>query len=227
MPWNKRSKPTAAKGLKGKSLEIFLAAANAALTEYEGDESRAIATGLAAAKRHEEDVMKSVSIEFDADKLTQEGKAGFLHDFISLVDAWFGAESEYAHESGVMKALNEEQRRALFVVLEPQEVNSTTDLHGDTYTAEEVEKACISFNTHCMKANIFHRVETENAKIEQSFISPAEFTLEDGRVIKQGTWLQWWSFPRDEVGEQLWSLVKSGEINGVSIGATAFIEDLE
>lgn len=172
---------------------------------------------------------KAVSIEFDADKLTQEGKAGFLHDFISLIETWFSAEDhEPMYEGSVMKAVNEEQRRALFVVLEPQGDKETSDLHGDTYTEEEVEKACISFNMHCMKANLFHRVETENAKVEQSFISPAEFTLEDGRTVKKGTWLQWWSFPKDnDLSEQLWQLVKSGDINGVSIQAVAKVEDLE
>ena len=81
----------------------------------------------------------------------------------------------------VNKSVDVEQRRALFVVLEPDVV----DAHGDTYSAEEVEKACINFNTHCNKANLFHRVQTEDVKIEQSFINPSTFTLEDGREIKR------------------------------------------
>ena len=123
----------------------------------------------------------------------------------------------------VTKSLDEEQRMAMFVVLSPDEV----DLHGDTYSAEEVEKACNNFNTACMKANLFHKVETEEAKIVQSFINPANFTTDDGREIKKGTWLQWMYFPETEVGEQIWKSVKAGDINGVSIGAMAMVENLD
>lgn len=122
----------------------------------------------------------------------------------------------------VTKSLDEEQRMALFVVLSPDEV----DLHGDTYSAEEVEKACNNFNTTSMKANLFHKVETEEAKIVQSFINPASFTTDDGREIKRGAWLQWWSFPETEVGEEIWKAVKAGDITGISIGARATVETL-
>jgi hypothetical protein len=141
-----------------------------------------------------------------------------------LLEKFFGgSKAEVEPVVEVTKALDEEQRRALFVVLEPD----VFDLHGDTYSAEDVEKACISFNTHCMKANLFHQVETEKAKIEQSFISPADFNLDDGRTIKKGTWLQWWHFPEgDEVSEELWQGVKEEEIVGVSVGCRATVEDL-
>jgi hypothetical protein len=59
MPWSKNDVPAAAKNLKGKALEIFVAAANAALKEYDGDEGRAIATGLAAAKKEKEKIKKA------------------------------------------------------------------------------------------------------------------------------------------------------------------------
>jgi hypothetical protein len=123
----------------------------------------------------------------------------------------------------VTKALDEEDRKALFVVLAPDVV----DLHGDTYTAVEVEKACDNYNAHCNVAYLFHQVETEEATAIQSFISPADFTLDNGVQITKGTWLQWWHFPETEVGEALWQGVKSGDINGVSIGAMANVEELE
>lgn len=122
----------------------------------------------------------------------------------------------------VTKSLNEEKRMALFVVLEPD----TVDLHGDTYTDVEVEKACNNFNTHCNTANLFHQVETEEATIVQSFTSLSTFTLDNGIEVKKGTWLQWWHFPETEVGNTLWDGVLVGDINGVSIGAMATVEDL-
>ncbi|MBG23667.1 MAG: hypothetical protein CMF22_10115 [Idiomarinaceae bacterium] len=149
----------------------------------------------------------------------------FTQSIIELVEKHFGGPS--SQETEVTKAVDTEQRMAMFVVLEPQDGDSTTDAHGDTYTADEIEKACISFNQHSMKANLFHKVETENAKIVQSFISPSDFKTEDGRHIKKGTWLQWWHFPEgDEASDKLWEMVKSGEINGVSIGCRGQVEDL-
>lgn len=151
-------------------------------------------------------------------------KQVILNKFMAFLDSAIGDVSGEDSSVEVTKALDKEQRRALFVVLEPDVV----DLQGDTYTAEEVEKACTNFNTHCMKANLFHRVETEDAVIEQSFITPASFQTDDGREIKKGTWLQWMHFPEgNEVSDSIWECVKSGEINGVSIGARASVEILD
>lgn len=143
---------------------------------------------------------------------------------LELIEKHFGGSQESPEvQVEVTKCLDEEDRKALFVVLEPDVI----DLHGDVYDATEVEKACDNFNSHCNTANLFHQVETEEASIVQSFISPATFTTDSGVEIKKGTWLQWWHFPRTETGEALWQGVKSGDINGISIGARATAEDLE
>jgi len=152
--------------------------------------------------------------------MLDQGKVEKLYD---LLEKFFGGSNEQTEvKPEVTKAVDVEQRRALFVVLEPE----TIDLHGDIYSAEEIEKACVNFNIHCSKANLFHQNEIETAKIEQSFISPTDFTLEDGREIKKGTWLQWWYFPDTPESEVLWKGVKSGDINGVSIGCRATVEEL-
>jgi len=156
--------------------------------------------------------------------MTKSVKKSLIEGFAALLDKAFGdIGNDNKSVVEVNKSVDVEQRRALFVVLEPDVV----DAHGDTYSAEEVEKACINFNTHCNKANLFHRVQTEDVKIEQSFINPSTFTLEDGREIKKGTWMQWMHFPEDNPNsELLWKMVKDGEIQGVSIGATAKVEEL-
>lgn len=129
-------------------------------------------------------------------------------------------------EQEVIKSVEQEERKALFVTLEPD----VFDLHGDTYSAKEVESACASFNLHCRKANLFHRVETEKAIIEQSYTAPADFILdtpEGPKEIKKGTWLQQWYFPPgDEESDMLWKMVKDGEITGISIGAYAKKEEI-
>lgn len=122
----------------------------------------------------------------------------------------------------VEKATNEAERKALFVVLAPDEV----DAHGDTYSAQEVEKAMRSFNQHCMKANLFHMVETQEAEIVQSYTTPVDMYIGDTFVTK-GTWVQEWFFPKTEVGEVLWQAVVNKEITGVSIGALAEVEEIE
>ena len=124
-------------------------------------------------------VKKSV-VEVLADKLAVLLTSTFGLDGSSLKETQPTVE--------VTKAEDVEQRRAMFVVLAPNEI----DEHGDTNTEECVEKACISFNTLCNKANLFHRINTEKAKIEQSFITPAGFTTDTGIEVKKGSWLQYW-----------------------------------
>lgn len=122
----------------------------------------------------------------------------------------------------IEKSTNEVERKALFVVLAPDEV----DAHGDTYSAKEIEKGMQNFNRHCMKANLFHMVETQEAEIIQSYTTPVDMYIGD-KFITKGTWIQEWYFPETEVGEKLWKSVVAGEVNSVSIGCTANVEEIE
>ena len=121
----------------------------------------------------------------------------------------------------IEKSTNEMERKALFVVLSPDEV----DAHGDTYSAKEIEKGMQNFNKHCMKANLFHMVETQEAEIVQSYTTPVDMYIGE-KFITKGTWVQEWHFPETEVGEQLWQAVLNEEITGVSVGCTAMTEDI-
>ena len=124
----------------------------------------------------------------------------------------------------ITKSVDVEERRALFVAMEPE----VEDAHGDITSAEEIEKACNNFNKHCMKANLFHRVETDAVEIQQSFITPTDIQFENGREIKKGSWLMWMHFPKDnETSDVLWEMVKSGEVNGISIGGQGYVEEIE
>ena len=122
----------------------------------------------------------------------------------------------------IEKATNEMERKALFVAMAPDE----PDAHGATTSLKEIEKAMHSFNKHCMKANLFHQIETQEAEIVQSYTTPVDMYIGD-EFITKGTWLQEWYFPETEVGEMLWQNVLSGEINGISIGARGIVEDIE
>lgn len=118
----------------------------------------------------------------------------------------------------ICKSRNEELKQATFVVMIPDEV----DLHGDTTSEEEVRKACFNFNQNCMKANLFHLVDTETFTFCESYISPVEMMLGD-RVVKKGTWLATVQCKSDE----LWNEIKSENITGLSIGAKAMVEELD
>lgn len=121
----------------------------------------------------------------------------------------------------IEKATNEVERKALFVVLAPDEV----DAHGDTYSAKEIEKGMQNFNKHSMKANLFHAVETQEAEIVQSYTLPADMYIGD-KLITKGTWVQEFYFPETEVGEMLWQGVLNKDITGVSVGCSATVEEL-
>lgn len=118
----------------------------------------------------------------------------------------------------ITKAVNEELKQATFLVLAPDEV----DLQGDTYSADEVRKACHNFNQHCMTANLLHLVETDTFDIVESYISPVDMILNDV-VIKAGSWMSVLQIYSDEI----WSEIKDGKLTGVSIGATANTEYLD
>lgn len=124
----------------------------------------------------------------------------------------------------ITKSVDVEERRALFVAMEPE----VEDAHGDITSAEEIEKACNNFNKHCMKANLFHRVDTDAVEIQQSFITPTDIQFENGREVKKGSWLMWMKFPEgNETSDVLWEMVKSGEVNGISIGGQGYVEEIE
>ena len=123
----------------------------------------------------------------------------------------------------VVKSLNEDQKLATFVVLEPQDDDGmTTDGHGDWYSAEEVEKACHNFNRFCRKANLLHLVETDSFEFVESYITKAAMVLGD-QYIKEGTWLATCYFK----DEDLWSAVLDGTFNGLSIQGYASTQPID
>jgi len=126
----------------------------------------------------------------------------------------------------ILKQLDQEERTITAVVLEPNPVEEgvTNDLHNDYYTAEEVKKACESFNTYCWQPNIEHEVNVtkEVAEIVESFVLPVPASIGD-QEVKKGTWIQVWKIHDDE----LWDMVKDGGFTGFSIGCTALVEEIE
>lgn len=117
----------------------------------------------------------------------------------------------------LIKSVNTELRQATYIVMVPDEV----DAHGDITDAAEIRKACHNFNKFCQQPNLFHATGTDLFEFAESYISPVDFEL-DSKLIKAGTWLAVVQAHDDE----LWELMKSGEINGLSIGAVGNAEIL-
>lgn len=118
----------------------------------------------------------------------------------------------------ITKAVDEELKQATFIVMVPDE----PDLHGDVTSEAEVRKAMTNFNKYCMKANLFHLVETDSFEFCESYCCPTDFVLGD-KFVKKGTWLA----TVQALDDSLWELIKTGEINGLSIGALASVESIE
>jgi hypothetical protein len=112
----------------------------------------------------------------------------------------------------VEKQHNEELMQVTYVAMMPDEV----DLHGDFTSADEVRKAKESFNKSAMRANLFHRMMTDKFSVIESYLAPTDFIL--GEIpVKKGTWLMTFQV----YDESIWKMIKSGDINGISIGAMA------
>jgi len=118
----------------------------------------------------------------------------------------------------VIKALNEELMQVTYVAMLPD----STDLAGDFTSADEVRKAKESFNNSEQRANLFHMSMTDTFSVIESYLAPADMILNSQAVLK-GTWLMTLQINDSD----LWELVKSGDINGISIGAEASVETLE
>lgn len=126
----------------------------------------------------------------------------------------------------IFKSLNEDKRLATFVVLEPQDDDgTTTDLHGDWYSAETVEDACYNFNMLCKQANLLHQIQTTVFEFVESYITQADMDV-NGVYIKKGTWLATIKVERSEFGDEIWEGIKSGELNGLSVQCVGLISDI-
>ena len=103
---------------------------------------------------------------------------------------------------------------------------NSVDAHGDFTSADEVRKAKESFNKALLKnqtmSNLFHMFKTTEFDVIESYISPAEMTL-NGEYVQKGDWLMTLQINTDK----LWDMVLKGEVVGLSIGAVARAKKLE
>lgn len=119
----------------------------------------------------------------------------------------------------VAKSLNEELQQVTYVAMKPG-----VDLHGDMVDLETIRLAKESFNRQLRKANLanlYHISKTNDFDIIESYLAPTDMTL-NGHFVEKGEWLVTLSVTNNE----LWGMIKSDEITGVSIGAMCSIEEI-
>lgn len=117
----------------------------------------------------------------------------------------------------VVKSQNEELMQVTYIAMQ-----EGVDLHGDYVSTEEVRKAHESFAGSYQRANLFHMVMTDKFSVLESYLAPVDMVIDERFVVK-GTWLMTLQIKDDT----LWSLIKSQEINGISIGAMCNVEEVE
>ncbi|MCM3560598.1 XkdF-like putative serine protease domain-containing protein [Brevibacillus borstelensis] len=88
------------------------------------------------------------------------------------------------------------------------------DAHGDTMTAEEIEKAAHGFmerqNTHNIDKQ--HDLDTDKGYVVESYIAPVDMTLGD-QEIKKGSWVAGVKVTDADT----WAQIEKGEITGFSM----------
>jgi hypothetical protein len=125
-------------------------------------------------------------------------------------------------ELPIIKQFHDEE----MVAIEPLYIKAgDTDLHGDTISLVELRKAVDSLNEaiedDSLQSSLFHTHQTEGFSIVKSWINETECTI-GGTEVPEGQPLAKVQFHN----ESLWKDRKSGELQGLSIGASGIKEDV-
>lgn len=125
--------------------------------------------------------------------------------------------SQFLSSESVLKALeatsNKDEKFVLGVVLEPEVV----DAQDDIYSADEIRQSAHKFMQEFNNIGLMHKeIINDKVKVVETYLAPTDFKI-NGQSVKKGTWV----LGVKVLDEDLWNLVKSGEITGFSIGGSA------
>jgi Putative phage serine protease XkdF len=148
--------------------------------------------------------------------LKQEGIIGTFAKDIKEEDT-HKADDSTEGAMPVIKSVDQELMQVTYVAMQ-----AGIDAHGDLTTSDEVRKAKESFNKSLQRANLFHQQMTDTFSIIESYLAPCDMVLSE-HFIAKGTWL----VSLQVYDPTIWDMIKSGDIVGLSIGATAKVETLE
>ena len=121
------------------------------------------------------------------------------------------------NKTAIIKSLDDKLQQVTYVVLQPG-----VDLHGDLIEVDEIRKAKESFNkSTTVKPNLFHLANTNSFEVIESYQIPCDATLNE-HFVEKGSWLMTLQIHDPDV----WEMIESEDVNGISIGAMAEVEDL-
>lgn len=121
------------------------------------------------------------------------------------------------NKTAIIKSLDDKLQQVTYVVLQPG-----VDLHGDLIEVDEIRKAKESFNkSTTVKPNLFHLANTNSFEVIESYQIPCDVTLNE-HFVEKGSWLMTLQIHDPDV----WEMIESEDINGISIGAMAEVEEL-
>lgn len=109
----------------------------------------------------------------------------------------------------------DDKRIVVGIVLEP----NTVDAQGDSIPPEVIEKAAHSFLSGYNVQNTLgfaHKVFKKNFDLLESYVTPQDIVI-GKQVAKAGSWVMSVKVLNDDI----WTLVKNGQITGFSIGGRA------
>lgn len=110
---------------------------------------------------------------------------------------------------------DEDKRIVVGIVLEPE----TVDAQGDSIPAQVIEKAAHQFLSGYNVQNTLgfaHKVFKKNFDLLESYITPQDMTI-GKQTVKAGSWVMSVKVLNDDI----WSLVRNGQITGFSVGGRA------
>jgi len=127
-----------------------------------------------------------------------------------------------------MEGSSEEERYVLGIVLEPDVIDS----QGDTYSEEEVRRAChwwmenhaqLGLQHELIVGGVPQRVQLtyDRVRILENYLAPVNFVI-GGQSVKKGTWL----LAVRVIDDELWEQVKRGELTGYSIGGMSSYHEI-
>lgn len=117
--------------------------------------------------------------------------------------------------NNIAKSMNEELMQVTYVAMR----SNRCDLQDDYTSEDEVRKAKESFNKSPQRANLYHAHMTDSFEVIESYLAPSDLFI-NGIPVYKGEWLM--TLQIHDIG--LWENIKSGVVNGISIGAVADVE---
>ena len=122
----------------------------------------------------------------------------------------------------ILKVSEEDELRLVYgIVLRP----NVTDLQGHIYDEAEVRKAAHGYLIESRQHDNRHKELFKQSQVQlvESFIAPANMTLENGAEILKDDWVAVSHVDDDE----LWADIKKGNIRSFSIVGTGVVEEIE